>query len=58
MEKKILAQGYNKNSEKVSVIELIEKDEMTCAGVYLVIDGEKFEMGIETAMTEFHKMCD
>lgn len=59
MEKKIIARGYNKNNERVSVIEKIEKDEMTCVGIYLVIDGEWFEYGnIETAMFRFNEMCN
>ena len=59
MEKKIIARGYNKNNERVSVIEKIEKDEMACVGIYLVIDGEWFEYGnIETAMYRFNKMCN
>ena len=58
MEKKIIARGYNKNNERVSVIEMIEKDEMTCAGIYLVVDGEWFEYAtIETAMHRFNEMC-
>lgn len=58
MEKRVLAQGRNKDNERVSVYEMIEKDEMTCAGVFLVVDGEWFEMGIETAMAEFKLMCN
>lgn len=59
MEKKVIAQGNRKNGERVSVYEMIEKDEMTCAGIYLVVDGEWFEIGsIETAMTEFHTLCN
>lgn len=60
MEKKIIARGYNKNNERVSVIEMIEKDEMTCAGIYLVIDGEWFDYrgDIETAMHRFNQMCN
>ena len=59
MEKKIIARGYNKNNERVSVIEKIEKDEMTCAGIFLVIDGEWVEYGcIETAMTTFRNMTN
>lgn len=59
MEKKIIARGYNKNNERVSVIEKIEKDEMTCVGIYLVIDGEWFEYGnIGTAMCRFNEMCN
>jgi len=59
MEKKVIAKGYTKKNARVSVYEMIEKDEMTCAGIFLVIDGEWVEYGcIETAMTAFRNMTN
>lgn len=59
MEKKVIKQGYRKNGERVSVYEMVEKNEMTCAGIFLVVDGEWFEVGcIETAITRFNELCN
>ena len=57
--KNIIARGKNERNEQVSVIEFMDKDEMTSVGTYLVVDGEWFDMkgSTETAIAEFNMMC-